>query len=266
MFVLDGYTTKDYYHVNWGWGGLANGYYLLTALNPAAQGIGSNELGTYNQYQSIILNFKKDEGGKPEEIIRYYVEDEYKGLVNESVEFEAGRPYTIYSGYYCNFGTETYKGAIRLVVMGTDQTVRQVVYEEDTEIESFYMWYFPGISITIDSIEPGDCLIAQYYDNLNHEWKMVRGNTDDGVIESVKLAEDTIEQTTTLKYNHSTLSFTLKTKAGVEVKCTSLDGESVEVKKNSDGTYTISMKDREMSAYHLDLSKGSEFKRIKITL
>lgn len=266
MFVLDGYTTEDYYHVNWGWGGLANGYYLLTALNPAAQGIGSNELGTYNQYQSIILNFKKDEGGKPEEIIRYYVEDEYKGLVNESVEFEAGRPYTIYSGYYCNFGTETYKGAIRLVVMGTDQTVRQVVYEEDTEIESFYMCYFPGISITIDSIEPGDCLIAQYYDNLNHEWKMVRGNTDNGVIESIELDKNTIERTTSLEYCHSTRSFTVRTKDGVSVECSSSDGESVAVMKNSDGTHTISMEGCKVGGYYIDLSDGRESKRIGIKL
>ena len=36
-FILDGYKVIDgiyYYHVDWGWNGTANGYYLLTNLNP----------------------------------------------------------------------------------------------------------------------------------------------------------------------------------------------------------------------------------------
>jgi hypothetical protein len=35
-FVLDGYNKNDYYHVNWGWGGAYNGYFLLSALTPLA--------------------------------------------------------------------------------------------------------------------------------------------------------------------------------------------------------------------------------------
>lgn len=34
-FVLDGYSKDDYYHINWGWAGAANGYFLLTALAPS---------------------------------------------------------------------------------------------------------------------------------------------------------------------------------------------------------------------------------------
>ena len=36
-FVIDGYKVIDgvyYYHVDWGWNGMANGYFLLTNLNP----------------------------------------------------------------------------------------------------------------------------------------------------------------------------------------------------------------------------------------
>ncbi len=31
-FVCDGYDEKDYYHINWGWGGYANGYFALNLL------------------------------------------------------------------------------------------------------------------------------------------------------------------------------------------------------------------------------------------
>lgn len=52
MFVCDGFED-DYYHINWGWGGYCDGWFLLSALNPDGQGIGGFE-GGYNLEQGII--------------------------------------------------------------------------------------------------------------------------------------------------------------------------------------------------------------------
>lgn len=52
-FVCDGYSQNDYFHFNWGWGGYQDGYFLLSALNPASGGAGSYE-GGYNRGQSIL--------------------------------------------------------------------------------------------------------------------------------------------------------------------------------------------------------------------
>ena len=44
-FVIDGYEVKGgagYYHVNWGWGGSSDDYFLLSALNPQYQYTGGN--------------------------------------------------------------------------------------------------------------------------------------------------------------------------------------------------------------------------------
>ena len=35
-FVLDGFDNEGYYHVNWGWGGRYDGYFLVSLLNPMA--------------------------------------------------------------------------------------------------------------------------------------------------------------------------------------------------------------------------------------
>lgn len=57
-FVCDGY--KDgLYHFNWGWGGMSDGYFQLTALDPGAQGIGGSTAG-YNIGQQIICNLKTE--------------------------------------------------------------------------------------------------------------------------------------------------------------------------------------------------------------
>ena len=56
-FVCDGYSENEYFHFNWGWGGYQDGYYRLTALNPASGGAGSYE-GGYNSGQTILINLK----------------------------------------------------------------------------------------------------------------------------------------------------------------------------------------------------------------
>ena len=53
-FVCDGY--KDgLFHINWGWGGTADGYFKTTALKPSVQGTGGSD-GGYNYLQGIISN------------------------------------------------------------------------------------------------------------------------------------------------------------------------------------------------------------------
>lgn len=54
-FVVDGYSENGFFHLNWGWGGTSNGYFLLTALDPAEEGIGGSGAG-YNFHQDAIIN------------------------------------------------------------------------------------------------------------------------------------------------------------------------------------------------------------------
>ena len=60
-FVFDGYNTDGYFHVNWGWGGASNGYFLVSILNPDDQGIGSFD-GGYNDGQEVIVGIKPNDG------------------------------------------------------------------------------------------------------------------------------------------------------------------------------------------------------------
>lgn len=57
-FVCDGYDKDGYFHINWGWGGLSNGYFLLTALDPGEQGIGGSA-GGYNFNQDAMIGIRK---------------------------------------------------------------------------------------------------------------------------------------------------------------------------------------------------------------
>ncbi|MBQ7684556.1 MAG: C10 family peptidase, partial [Bacteroidaceae bacterium] len=55
-FVCDGYDGNHCFHINWGWGGSSNGYFLLTALTPGQQGIGGSEDGSgFTDNQNAVI-------------------------------------------------------------------------------------------------------------------------------------------------------------------------------------------------------------------
>lgn len=61
-FVCDGYND-GYFHINWGWGGAADGYFLTSSLDPSYQGIGgsqSNDAFVTDQY--VIIGIQKNIG------------------------------------------------------------------------------------------------------------------------------------------------------------------------------------------------------------
>lgn len=57
-FVCDGYSSDRYFHINWGWGGMSDGYFRLSALNPEIQGIGGST-GGFNLQQSITVGMTR---------------------------------------------------------------------------------------------------------------------------------------------------------------------------------------------------------------
>lgn len=60
-FVCDGYYN-GYFHINWGWGGAYNGFFKLTSLTPAGEGIGGNGSGDYSFDQNAVFNIARPDG------------------------------------------------------------------------------------------------------------------------------------------------------------------------------------------------------------
>ena len=62
-FVIDGYDSEDYFHINWGWGGMSDDYFKLSALNPDEQGTGGYT-GTngYRFAQEAVIGIQKSGG------------------------------------------------------------------------------------------------------------------------------------------------------------------------------------------------------------
>ena len=103
-FVFDGYNDEGYFHVNWGYGGFYNGYFLVTALNTSDES-GSFE-GGFNQLQEIIIGIYPDDGNtaEPQNYVELICED-YKSSVpqvnlGESAPIILNKFCVIGQGYY----------------------------------------------------------------------------------------------------------------------------------------------------------------------
>ena len=59
-FVVDGYDGDGLFHLNWGWGGMSDGYFLLSVLNPDnTSGIGSSDTTDgYSYAQDAIIGLQ----------------------------------------------------------------------------------------------------------------------------------------------------------------------------------------------------------------
>ncbi len=98
-FVFDGYQETDgeaYFHVNWGWNGMSNGYFVVGALDPSAMGTGGAASGLgFNYDQNATINAMPDKGGQPKPVVAAATSNPGQGLVISPASFNLGREVTV---------------------------------------------------------------------------------------------------------------------------------------------------------------------------
>ena len=61
-WVCDGYDNNNLFHMNWGWGGIYDGYYSLNDLAPGSGGAGGGS-GSFNSGQQALIGIEPQSGG-----------------------------------------------------------------------------------------------------------------------------------------------------------------------------------------------------------
>lgn len=107
-FVCDGYDTNGLFHFNWGWGGISNGYYQISALEPQDLGIGSG-MGAYNHYQSILFGIQPPNNASTH-LDRVHLNGTFK-IENTETERDGGNKATV--GFF-NYGLQSFSGEVIL--------------------------------------------------------------------------------------------------------------------------------------------------------
>lgn len=271
-FILDGYTDDNYYSVNWGWSGYCNGYFLLTALDPAGQGAGGSD--HFNDNQNAIIGMQRDKGNSAITELRYlesYVSEEertYNGITAEG-NIAPGNTISLYVGFICNFGS-MFSGEILLAV--TDQenrVIKEIVREPITDFQEGYGFNISGLPFYIDiPLLPGYRIRTLYKRENTDQWSVVRGNEEKGCVWDLLIGDPyTIEESTRLTYNRISRTMHLEVKQGVSATLQALDGTDYSsLCQNGDLQIDIDASTLPGGTYLLILQKGAELKELRIKL
>ena len=120
-FVCDGYMYDegDLFHINWGWGGVSDGYFVLSVLNPSEQGIGGSVTNSaYNSGQEAVVGIQKIGGtGTVLPVTPNTVSLELKSTSASHAKIALGESIDV-TVKVTNNSSDDYDGEICLVVNG----------------------------------------------------------------------------------------------------------------------------------------------------
>lgn len=135
-FVVDGYDTNYFLHVNWGWGGYSDGYFDMNYMDPAGLGIGGGS-GAFKWNQGIVLARPLKDGVEPYEFIQqlcFVLFNDVQGGIFCEQEMPAnkGDDVTILLRNTANLSGESFFGSLNvgvfdnsgaLVTMGNEERI-----------------------------------------------------------------------------------------------------------------------------------------------
>ena len=185
-FVVDGYDLSDNYHVNWGWDGIANGYYALDALCPLEN--------SFNENQGMIVNMHPGTGEEiwsdcfmaPQDMFEYL---DYISHINISVnDVKKGEEFDFVSGYLCM--PHGFKGTYGIVHTDKDLRIKSIlcsrtVAPNNSTVIMGSNVNFYGIK-TEENVDEGDRLYIAAMENDDKEWRLVKQNGEEQTSVSMK--------------------------------------------------------------------------------
>lgn len=172
FFVCDGYDNNDFFHFNWGWGGTSNGYFRISALDPADQGIGGST-GGYNNSQSIIIGIQKPTNTSTSK----YLISIGDTLTYQTPSVARNAKFTIIANYVYNYGINSFVGNIGLALFDNNNTyISEITSNTVNGLNGGY-WYptytFSNIKIA-NGVANGNYKIYCVFKTAGSDWQIVR--------------------------------------------------------------------------------------------
>jgi len=167
-FIIDGYSP-NYYHVNWGWGGWANGYFLLTSLDPLNSGSG------FNLYQDVVIGLQKG-NSQPNHELYFAKRNNLLGISADVDAITPNIPFKITYSYISDYGNRTFDGQLGFFLTDKAESQKTPLYVFDYSLPAGnYMYSRNGTPLIITSAVSAGDKIRMYYKSDGHDWKPIRG-------------------------------------------------------------------------------------------
>lgn len=277
-FVLDGYTSNNYFSVNWGWSGTGNGYYLIDNLTPTAQGTGgSNSAAGFNYAQGAVIGFKKSTGTSQAEahmaLVAATTSDgtQMEGLSTQTSKVEKGVPFLVKAGFYMNLGIVDFTGYLALGHFDAQGNLIDIVgtiYTWDkNSIPPSYMTWVPNWECKLTA-EPqvGDYIATLYKNSSDEEnWRLVP--CDKNAVGHLELRPESavFASETSFSYDRKSQIATITTAPQVAWELKQIEsGEIVKSGTTSEGNNTFQIVTSQLKggSYNLSLKLNNLEKQI----
>ncbi|WP_287621635.1 C10 family peptidase [Parabacteroides sp.] len=164
-FICDGYKENEAFHINWGWGGSGNGYFLLTALD-------SDSGDDPFVLSGMGIGIRPPEAGdtKPHTFV-------YTHLTTDNVP--VGSDFYI-SVRGINRGVEPFTITIDMAIIAADGTIKQRIGKNQLPGE-VQVGYSKSGSILVqlsEALASGEVIRPVYSDDGGTTWKVMSGSAD----------------------------------------------------------------------------------------
>ena len=244
-FVVDGYDG-DFFHINWGWGGHGNGFFLLYNLDIDGM--------SFNDDQWAIIGLKP---AGPNDRIENWIQFHRGMYSNESV-FNAGVDFNI-SFDLVNETQIDYSGDVMLAVTDRDGTVKEVLKEYPISISAYGYKQF-NLDLTIEGeIKIGDRIRAFYKDDEETEWSLITSDSNRDEWQILVAKEYYLHEITSFEYNHDRKLVKIVSGKDVDVELYDPDGVDITSKAAlSDGIVIIGTDDLLEGKYKIVVSDDTE--------
>ena len=162
-FVADGYDSNNFVHINWGWGGISDGYFNINYLDPDNLGTGGGS-GAFKWTQTFTTAYPNRTGLTPErEQLRldYMSQDDYAyGVFINNTDFSKNDRQTVSLSNVHNPNGETYSGEISIAAFNENGAMT-IIGTRSQFISGFPSGtYYPGETFNIlsdfSSLEDGE--------------------------------------------------------------------------------------------------------------
>ncbi len=166
-WVCDGYDNNNYFHMNWGWGGSQDGYFLLNALNPGGGGIGGAGY-SYNTNQQALIGIQPLSGGATQT----YDLQLYSNISMPSTQiwFTNAFSLTVDVG---NFGTGSFSGQLGAAIFDNNYNFVDFMAINNANITNGFYNTVTFNNSGSATFVPGTYYAALFYKTTTQNWTIV---------------------------------------------------------------------------------------------
>ncbi|MDE6291285.1 MAG: C10 family peptidase, partial [Muribaculaceae bacterium] len=177
-FVCDGYEMRGgipYFHINWGWGGSANGYYASDALNPVV-----SKAHSYNDLMTIVYNIKPAADNTAWSDIHITSDSRQVGLTLDVEDITAASSFIARAGALKNISNSDFSGKLSVALFGADGRMKCLLNDgRNFNLVALQIMNYLDFLCNVPSgvsVADGDVVRLVAQPSFSTEWQPVSGD------------------------------------------------------------------------------------------